>query len=267
MTYPQPCDPSRVSKADVERAHTVFLSGKQYLEESNYEKAISYFNDAYSIDCSVHGILPIIATAFERKGDRAEAIRALEEYQRRAPNAPDHEVIERRLRNLNDQLAREQASAAAAAPPPPAAPPPSAPAPPAPTAAPPPSPPPPSPPPAPPEPQASGPSALPWVIVGIGGAALIAGGVTWLVGDSDVKSAEATCKVHDPCSDPAAVSKGNDGRTLELIGGPMFIGGVVVGTAGLIWAFLEAPKRSPRPAAVAPVIAPGYAGVGLSGHF
>src|ERR1700722_10259450 len=81
VTYPTPCDPAKVSKADIERAHTVFLSGKQYLEESNYEKAISYFNDAYSIDCSVHGILPIIATAYERKGDRAEAIRALEEYQ------------------------------------------------------------------------------------------------------------------------------------------------------------------------------------------
>src|ERR1700730_6784774 len=78
--YPAACDPSKVSKADVDRAHTVFLSGKQYLEEANYDKAISYFKDAYSIDCSVHAILPIIATAYERKGDKAEAVRALEEY-------------------------------------------------------------------------------------------------------------------------------------------------------------------------------------------
>src|SRR5580700_4095320 len=94
-SYPPACDASKVSKADVDRAHTVYLSGKQYLDESNYDKAISYFNDAYSIDCSVHGILPINATAFERRGDRPEAVRALEEYVHRAPNAADREVIER----------------------------------------------------------------------------------------------------------------------------------------------------------------------------
>jgi hypothetical protein len=261
-----------VSKADVERAHTVFLSGKQYLEESNYEKAISYFNDAYSIDCSVHGILPIIATALERKGDRAEAIRALEEYQRRAPNAPDHEVIERRLRNLNDQLAdqlaREQASAAPppppAAPPASSAPPPSAP--PVSTAALPPVPP-PTAPPGPPEPQATGPSAAPWVLVGIGGAVFIAGGVMWLVGNGEVTSATSRCPNHMNCDDPSSISKGNEGRTLEYVGGPLFIGGVVASAAGLIWWAFQGPKRSPPRAAIAPSIAPGYAGVGVSGSF
>src|SRR4029077_15494932 len=111
--YPAACDASKVTKSDVDRAHTVFLSGKQYLDESNYDKAISYFKDAYSIDCSVHAMLPIIATAYERKGDKAGAVRALEEYTKRAPNAPDHDVIERRIRNLKDQLAREQPSASA----------------------------------------------------------------------------------------------------------------------------------------------------------
>ena len=98
-SYPPPCDASKVSKGDVDRAHAVYLSGKQFLDESNYDKAISYFNDAYSIDCSVHAILPIIATAYERKGDKAEAVRALEEYLRRvaerrgprARRAPDQE--------------------------------------------------------------------------------------------------------------------------------------------------------------------------------
>src|SRR5579864_437424 len=107
-SYPPACEASKVTKGDVDRAHTVFLSGKQFLEESNYDKAISYFKDAYTIDCSVHGILPIIAAAYERKGDKAEAVRALEEYLKRAPNAPDHDVVERRIKNLNDQLAREQ---------------------------------------------------------------------------------------------------------------------------------------------------------------
>ncbi len=271
VTYPPPCDPSHVSKADIDRAHTVFLSGKQYLEESNYEKAISYFNDAYSIDCSVHGILPIIATAYERKGDKAEAIRALEEYQRRAPNAPDHEVIERRLRNLNEQLSHEQPPPATAAPPPPtlpnATPAPTSSSAPVPAAAPTTSTlPPPAPlPTRPPEPPRH--SAVPWVVVGVGGAVVIAGGVTWLAGDSEVKSAESKCPIHDSCMFANEISKGNDGRTLEIVGGYMLGGGLVVAAAGLIWHFLEGPSKPPPPAAVAPVIAPGYAGVGMAGSF
>src|SRR5271170_4273843 len=109
--YPAACESAKVSKVDVDRAHTVFLSGKGFLDESNYDKAISYFKDAYSIDCSVHGILPIIATAYERKGDKAEAIRALGEYILRVPNTPDREVIERRIRNLREQLAQERPTA------------------------------------------------------------------------------------------------------------------------------------------------------------
>src|SRR6516164_3007783 len=113
-SYAPACDDSKVTRSDRDRAHTVFLSGKQYLEEANYDKAISYFKDAYSIDCSVHGILPIIATAYERKGDRAGAIAALEEYVKRAPTASDREIIERRIKNLKDQLAQAAAAAAAA---------------------------------------------------------------------------------------------------------------------------------------------------------
>src|ERR1700730_15689471 len=115
--YPPPCDATKTTKSDIDRAHTVFLSGKQFLEESNYDKAISYFKDAYSIDCSRHAMLPIIATAYERKGDKSEAVRALEEYVRRAPGAPDHDVIERRIKNLKDQLARDQAASTASSPP------------------------------------------------------------------------------------------------------------------------------------------------------
>src|ERR1700722_16012860 len=112
--YPAACDASKVSKSDVERAHTVYLSGKGFLDESNYDKAISYFKDAYSIDCSVHAILPIIATAYERKGDKAEAIHALEEYLQRVPSSGEREIIERRIRNLKDQLAQEKPTATAA---------------------------------------------------------------------------------------------------------------------------------------------------------
>jgi tetratricopeptide (TPR) repeat protein len=273
--YPAPCEASKVSRTDVDRAHTVFLSGKQFLEESNYDKAISYFKDAYSIDCSVHAILPIIATAYERKGDRGEAVRALEEYVSRAPTAFDHDVIERRIKNLKDQLARDQAAASAssappvvsATPPPPpvaptasAEPPPSAPA----SVA--------APPPPPKEGAPKGAGIAPWVFVGIGGVAAAAGVVLYAIGSSDISSAQKLCPVRSACNNPGAVSQGNNGRGLENAGGPILGGGLGVAAAGLLWHFLDKPSvgasaTAGATAGVSPAVAPGYAGVTLRESF
>jgi tetratricopeptide (TPR) repeat protein len=271
--YPPPCDSSKVSNADTDRAHTVFLSGKQFLEESNYDKAISYFKDAYSIDCSRHAMLPIIATAFERKGDKGEAVRALEEYVRRAPNAADHEVIERRIKNLKDQLARDQPTSTASAPVPSAS---SSAAPPQPSAsvsaeptasassAAPPA-------PAAPPSGAGGAGALPWVIVGVGGAATLAGIVLFAAGSGDISSALKDCP-NRACMTQAAVDRGNNGRGLENLGGVLIGGGLAVAAAGVVWHFLEKPAESASSAPAAgprltPVVARGYAGIELGSRF
>jgi hypothetical protein len=270
-SYPAACEASKVSKSDVERAHTVFLSGKQYLEESNYDKAISYFKDAYSIDCSIHAILPIIATAYERKGDRAEAVHALEEYQRRAPNASDHEIIERRIRNLKDQIARDQPAAptatATAAPTatttavPTATPEPTSTAASAPTSSsvgetsP---------------PSGGGPGIAPWVVVGIGGAAVVGGVVMYAVGAGDVSSAAAKCPTRTcPTGLSSAASQGNTGRTLEDVGGVVIGVGVAAVALGLVWHFVAKPSAAPAAATtlVTPVLAPGYGGLALGGAF
>jgi len=269
-SYPAACEASKVRKSDVDRAHTVFLSGKGFLDEANYDKAISYFKDAYSIDCSVHGILPIIATAYERKGDKAEAIRALEEYVKRAPSASDREIIERRMKNLRDQLAQEHPTATA------------------PTAT--------STATASPtgtgttaatvEPTATataptstattgGPPAqhslLPWVVVGVGAAAAITGGIIFGIGSGDVSSAEKFCPTHDTCTNADARDQGNRGRGEETAGivvGAIGIAGVA---GGLVWHFTEPQpggsgtgKATPR---VQPVVAPGFAGLSVGGAF
>jgi hypothetical protein len=272
--YPVPCDANKVSRADIDRAHSVFLIGKQYLEESNYDKAIGYFDDAYTIDCSVHAILPIIATAYERKGDKGEAIRALDEYQRRAPQAPDHEVIERRIRNLKDQLAREAPPLVAPSPVVPAAtatpaPPPAAPggtepapiassiapngtveaAPPAPT----------------PTTEGAQHGTAPWIVTGVGGAVVVAGAAVLTVGLIDEKSASSSCPARNHC--PAdIVSKGNTGLTLQSVGYSLLGGGAAIVAAGLVWHFLEPQPKSSKPSAQAiPVVGPGYAGIAVGG--
>ncbi|HEY4012170.1 MAG TPA: tetratricopeptide repeat protein [Polyangiaceae bacterium] len=267
--YPAACDASKVTPTDRDRAHTVFISGKGFLEESNYDKAIGYFKDAYSIDCSVHGILPIIATAYERKGDKAEAVRALDEYLKRAPNAADHEVIERRIRNLKDQLSHEQ-PAPTVAPPAPApsvapAPPPAA----SETIAP--APPPPPPPAAPPAPPSEGGhTAGPWIVTGVGGVAALAGVILFSVGTGDVSSADNQCPDRGHCASQSAVDSGNRGIQLKNAGGGLIAGGLVVAAAGLIWHFLEKPSEHSAAASaptLEPVAAPGYAGVTMHGAF
>jgi hypothetical protein len=269
--YPAPCPASQVSKSDVERAHTVFLSGKGFLDEANYDKAISYFKDAYSIDCSVHAILPIIATAYERKGDKQSAVGALQEYLKRVPNAPDHEVIQRRINNLQDQIAQEKGAATAV---PTASTPPAAST--APTAAPTATTPstatmataePTSTATAPPTTE-GGHSVAPWIVVGVGGAAVVAGVVLFAVGAGDISTAEQKCPVHGNCNDPNSQSTGNTGRTLETVGVVAGAVGVAAVAGGLLWHFLETPGApSTTGATVTPVVAPGYAGLGLGGRF
>ena len=266
--YPPACGEAKVSKSDRDRAHTVFLSGKQFLEESNYDKAIGYFNDAYTIDCSVHGILPIIATAYERKGDKREAVRALEEYLRRAPAAPDHDVVERRIKNLKEQIGQE---------PSPMAPPsatattlgPTASTAPAVSAVPPPE----SGPVAvassgalAPPPSEAGHSAAPWVLVGLGGAAIAGGVVLLAVGASDISSADSACPSRTQCAKSVA-DQGNMGRTLEPVGYIVGGAGLAAVVGGLIWHFVEKPSSTPAAMTVAPVAAPSYAGVSLGGTF
>lgn len=274
--YPAACEASKVSKGESDRAHTVFLSGKGFLDESNYDKAISYFKDAYSIDCSVHGILPIIATAYERKGDKAAAVDALEEYLRRVPTAGDRDVIERRIKNLKDQISQATptatstvttASTGSAAP--------SASAQPMATAAtttgtaePPPSP--------------SPHTVAPWIVVGVSGAVLAAGVVMFAVGASDISSAEKSCPTNSMCSSNSAANTGNTGRALEGVGVAAASVGLAGALAGLVWHFVEHPQtvggqegpRAPRAGLaqaprvrVEPAVAPGYAGVGLGGSF
>jgi hypothetical protein len=273
-SYPAACDASKVSKGDVERAHTVYLSGKGFLDESNYDKAISYFKDAYSIDCSVHAILPIIATAYERKGDKAEAIHALEEYLQRVPSSGEREIIERRIRNLKDQLAQEKPTATAVLT--------------APTAT-----------------ATSGPTstttvptsepstggtttaptgttgngtptslgghtAAPWIVVGVGGALVVTGAVLLGVGSGDVSTANNACPLHVNCTSSVA-SQGNTGRSLETVGVVVGIAGIAAVGGGLVWHFLE-PKAQPATATlgsprVSPVVTPNYAGMMVGGTF
>ena len=257
-TYPS-CDGRKPTQADTDAAHGAYVAGKGSFDEADYTTALNYFKDAYRRDCTKHELLVIIARAYELKGERSEAIRALETYLERVPNAQDAEVQKRRIANLRTQIAAMPPAATA----PPssgtgsasAATPPASPS---------------------PSPASQAPArthgVAPWIVVGAGGVALAAGAALLAVGLSDVSDAEKVCPNHNACDNADARSKGNSGRSLETIG--VIVGGVGVAAvaAGLVWHFVE-PTDAARPASasstarVSPDVRPGYAGLSVVGSF
>jgi tetratricopeptide (TPR) repeat protein len=259
-TYPV-CN-GKPTQNDTDAAHGAYMAGKGSFDEADYTTALNYFKDAYRRDCTKPELLVIIARAYELKGDKREAVHALETYLERAPNAPDAEVQKRRMANLKREMAD--------APPPPvtAAPPPSAPPTVAPvvTAAPTAS----AAPSTPPDSLERHHTAPPWIVVGIGAAALVTGAILVPIGAGKVSDAEVACPSHVcPVGSSSAIDSGNSGRTLEMVGGIAIGVGAAAIAGGLIWHFVERPTPAERTAkpVITPQVAPGYAGLGLAGHF
>jgi hypothetical protein len=111
----------------------------------------------------------------------------------------------------------------------------------------------------------------------VGGAAVVAGVIVYVLGSGEVSTAEGHCPNHKcPNGDTSDVSSGNDGRTLETAGGVLIGVGAVAAAAGIIWHFLE-PTGPSGPAAsatrIVPVLAPsvggsaGFSGLSVAGTF
>ena len=145
--YPLPCSAATVPQSESERAHTIYQAGKVQYDDKNYDAAIVQFRDAYKRDCSKHDLLIIISRAYELKGDKVEALKALEQYVDRVPTSPDIMTHRNGIDSLKKQIAAQ--------PPPP---PPSAGAVPS----------------APPQEMREH-TIPPWIVVGVGGIAVIAG--------------------------------------------------------------------------------------------
>ena len=119
------------------------------------------------------------------------------------------------------------------------------------------------------EPQGSQ-SPAPWILTGVGGAALAAGIVVFVVGASDVSEANKDCPNHQcpPGLIGAATSKQNDGYTLENAGAVVGGVGAAAALAGIIWGLVRAGAVVPTVGAnVSPVVSNGYGGVAVGGRF
>lgn len=259
------CGASRPSPGQTSAAHAMYLAGKVAFDEAEYDKAIGNFREAYSRDCTKHDLLVIIARAYELKGDRAEAVRALETYVERVPSSPDVDTHKRRIAKLREELAKRAAEPApqvpvAAQPPDESPRDPGSPQPPPPAAQ--------------PEGSSGGHTVFPWIVVGVGGVATTVGAV--LLGVSNTQSYPDECDGHTTvCDDPDPVkeeelrSEAGRIKAWRTTWGPgLTAGGLVLVAGGLVWHFLE-PSSSAAQARVRvqPLVSPHVAGLGATGTF
>lgn len=248
--YPAACAAESVTKPQSEKAHDVFKIGKQQYDDNNHELAINLFKDAYTRDCSKHELLIIISRAYELKGDKAEAIRALEIFLQRDPTNADAETYRRRIKQMRDAMVVTPPPTATPAPTPPAPPPPKG--------------------------EDRGHTPYPWILVGVGGAAVVAGIVVLATAPALPAGCNETTKTcsrlpnetenqYQKRQSEAGTSKDQPvaGAIVAAAGGALVIG-------GLLWHILE-PTGPAESAATKPKLrpetGPGYAGLSFGGSF
>ena len=252
--YP-PCDKTPTD-GEVEGAKGAFKAGQASFEEGDYNRAISYWEDAYRRDCTAHALLLNLARAYELNNQRQQAVGALETYLSRNPSSPQRDQIARRIDVLKEKIAADKNPAAPGTGPGPGEVKPVTVEPTKPT---------------------TGSRPLTPLFVAGGGAALtLVGGILYLGASSDVKDIEDKCGGRK-CKDQGLIDDGNSARSRQTLWGIVTVSGIAVTAGGLVWYFMqkpEAPKsaglalhRMPKHPRVDPVVSPGFAGLALSGQF
>lgn len=237
-----------VTEESASAARSAIALGKSFSDEGNYDEAVRNFMIAYKKDCERHTFLPLLAGVLEKQSNYEEAIRALKLYleRQRDMSAGDRATTESKIKNLQalrDKQKKAIADAAASA----AAQQPSAP---------------------PREVVVREHTAAPWLVFGVGAASLVTG----------IVLAAGFTTYPDGC-DPETQKcvNGADNGAANIVSGariaaPITIaGGSVFMVGGLLWHFLEPTgpvvKEAKLRPKVAPMVAPGYAGLSLGGAF
>lgn len=234
------------TEADVTAAAGAHRAAMQAFDRFQFEQAVRLWTDAYTFDCSRPKVFINLGQAYERDGNKAGALAVYELLLERSPSdAPSDlqakvEALRAAVKTEAEERAKaEAAKAAAARADKPAEPPPE-----------------------------SGPplGVAPWVGVGVGGAAVIAGGVLLGVGLTQASSAA------DECADPAertgcaqeSIDDGEAGETMSMAGqGLLYAGGGVLALS-LVLQFVvntETPTAPAAESALAPVVGPGISGL------
>jgi hypothetical protein len=119
--------------------------------------------------------------------------------------------------------------------------------------------------------RSASPSIAPWVLVGVGGTALVAGVVVFLAGAGDISKANGICNLPgNKCPSNAAQATAqpilNKGYALENVGGTVAGVGLAAGIIGVVWGVSQ-PKSATSSTLVLPFVSNTGAGVALSSRF
>ncbi len=243
--YPT-CD-KEPSETDTLAAKSAYKVGQISFQEADYDRAILYWEDAFTRDCSASALLLNLARAYELNGQFPKAIKALESYLEQAEKVKNQPSIVKRLEKLKARIQsaskpeEEKPEAKAEAP----------------TE----------------EKETSPVSSKPersWVPVIVTGAGLTTAGIGGLfyglsrstLRDCNVKAQTCT---NDAASEKAAraLTLRNTGYVMLSVGGAAAVAGAVFW--GLNWSANESSETSA--AQLTPVFYPGYQGLEFSGHF
>jgi hypothetical protein len=247
--YP-PCNQT-ASDPVASGAKAAFEAGEASFKESDYPRAVLYWEDAFRRDCTATGLLLNLARVYELNGQKQQAVVALETFLQREPNTTEKAQINRRIDALKKSLETEPAPVASAAPVS-SAPPPE-------TTA--------QPPEQPPPAKSGGKPIVPLVIAGVGGALFIIGGFSYLGASSDVKEYESHCE------NPAArtgcpedeIGPAEDARKRQQTAGVVTLISIPIIAGGVIW-YAVTPK-STATTKVTPAIGQNFLGLSVDGKF
>jgi tetratricopeptide (TPR) repeat protein len=75
--------------------------GKFYMDKGDWDAAITRFEDAIRLRANFAKPRELMAEAYEKKGDKQEAVRYYKEYLQVLPNAPDAKKIQKKIEQLS----------------------------------------------------------------------------------------------------------------------------------------------------------------------
>lgn len=244
--------------SDIAAAKGAFQAGQVSFNEADYDRAITYWEDAYRRDCTAHPMLLNLARAYELDGNLQQAVVSLETFIARNPSSPQREQIAKRVEVLKEKIASQPASTETSGPTTTST--------------------------APPPPTTTATGVTPdqpppgqrpiWPLFVAGGGVVVAavGGILYLGATSDYNDARDKCGGTQNCPDEVT-KQGNEAADRQRRWGIVTGVGVAIAAGGVVYYFLQKPEapankaQARRRTNVSPELGPGYAGVSLSGSF
>lgn len=211
----------KANKDPKTEALELFEKSVELYRQGKFDEAAQLLERAYSLHEEAV-LLYNLGRAYEGLGENQKAIDAYTKYLEKAPNAKDRGALERRMETLKAQIEREKQKAAAPVEPKP------------------------EPEPVKPKPEParkSGPGILPWVVTGVGAAAVGAGLFVGL---------QAKGKRDDAQDNPVsrdAQDEYDSAKSMATTANVLLIAGTVVAAGGVTWALLSNKKSEPATAA------------------